>query len=128
MTISLSKVANIKDFSDPDFLNVFNKYDYLGTKQFPQAVEDVSIQNRKTWEIAMAMYSFDKLGVIKAMQGKGLGRKLLLHGIAYSAQKSHTSIALGVDSGNESGAISLYESVGFEPHVVWSAYRLPELL
>lgn len=70
----------------------------------------------------------DKLGVIKSMQGKGLGRKLLQHGIAYSAQKGHTSIALGVDSGNESGAISLYESVGFEPHVVWSAYRLPELL
>jgi mycothiol synthase len=70
----------------------------------------------------------DKLGVIKSMQGKGLGRKLLQHGIAYSAQKGHTSIALGVDSGNESGAIALYESVGFEPHVVWSAYRLPELL
>ena len=70
----------------------------------------------------------DKLGVIKSMQGKGLGRKLLQHGIAHSAQKRHTSIALGVDSGNESGAIALYESVGFEPHVVWSAYRLPDLL
>lgn len=66
----------------------------------------------------------DNLGVIKSMQGRGLGRLLLLHGIAYSAQKGHTSIALGVDSGNESGAISLYSSVGFEPHVVWSAYRL----
>ena len=70
----------------------------------------------------------DKLGVIKAMQGKGLGRLMLLHGIAHSAQKGHTSIALGVDSGNESGAIALYESVGFEPHVVWSAYRLPTRL
>jgi GNAT superfamily N-acetyltransferase len=70
----------------------------------------------------------DKLGVIKSMQGKGLGRLLLQHGIAHSVQKGHTSIALGVDSGNESGAIALYESVGFEPHVVWSAYRLPDLL
>ena len=70
----------------------------------------------------------DKLGVVKSMQGQGLGRKLLLHGIAHSAQKGHTSIALGVDSGNESGAIALYESVGFEPEVVWSAYRLPDLL
>lgn len=70
----------------------------------------------------------DKLGVIKSMQGKGLGRKLLMHGIAHSAQKGHTSIALGVDSGNESGAIALYESVGFRPEVVWSAYRLPDLL
>ena len=70
----------------------------------------------------------DKLGVIKAMQGKGLGRLVLLHGIAHSAQKGHTSIALGVDSGNESGAIALYESVGFEPHVVWSAYLLPTRL
>lgn len=70
----------------------------------------------------------DKLGVIKSMQGQGLGRLLLQHGIAHSAQKGHTSIALGVDSGNESGAIALYESVGFEPHVVWSAYRLPTRL
>lgn len=70
----------------------------------------------------------DKLGVIKSMQGKGLGRKLLQHGIAHSAQKGHTSIALGVDSGNESGAIALYESVGFEPHVVWSAYRFKDIL
>ena len=70
----------------------------------------------------------DKLGVIKSMQGKGLGRLLLQHGIAHSASKGHTSIALGVDSGNESGAIALYESAGFEPHVVWSAYRLPDLL
>lgn len=70
----------------------------------------------------------DKLGVIKSMRGKGLGRLLLLHGIAHSAQKGHTSIALGVDSGNESGAIALYESVGFEPNVVWSAHRLPDRL
>ena len=70
----------------------------------------------------------DKLGVIKEMQGKGLGRLLLEHGIAYSAKKGHSSIALGVDSGNESGAISLYQSVGFEPHVVWSAHRFPALL
>ncbi len=70
----------------------------------------------------------DKLGVIKSMQGKGLGRLLLSHGIAHSVQKGFTSIALGVDSGNESGAIELYESLGFEPEVVWSAYRLPDLL
>lgn len=69
-----------------------------------------------------------KLGVLKSVQGKGLGRKLLMHGIAHSAQKGHTSIALGVDSGNKSGAIALYESVGFRPEVVWSAYRLPDLL
>lgn len=70
----------------------------------------------------------DKLGVIKSMQGQGLGRLLLQHGIAHSVQKGYTSIALGVDSGNESGAIALYESVGFKPEVVWSAFRLPDLL
>lgn len=64
MTISLSKVANIKDFNDAEFREIFSKYNYLGTKQFPQAADDVKLQNRKTWEIAMAMYSFDKLGVI----------------------------------------------------------------
>jgi mycothiol synthase len=70
----------------------------------------------------------DKLGVIKSMQGQGLGRLLLQHGIAHSVQKGFTSIALGVDSGNESGAIALYESVGFKTEVAWSAYRLPDFL
>lgn len=70
----------------------------------------------------------DKLGVIKSLQGQGLGRLLLGHGIAHSAQKGHKSIALGVDSGNESGAIALYESFGFKSEVVWSAFRFPELL
>jgi len=66
MTISLSKVAHIADFKDPDLLDTFKKYNYLGTKQFPQSIDDVSLQNRKTWEIAMAMHSFDKLGIINS--------------------------------------------------------------
>lgn len=64
MPISLSKVVNIRDFSDSEFIDIIRKYDFLGTKQFPEALDDVSRQNRKTWEIAMAMFSFDKLGVI----------------------------------------------------------------
>ena len=78
MTISLCKVANINDFNDPEFRAIFEKYNYLGTKQFPEAANNVMLQNRKTWEIAMAMYSFDKLGVItenSEMLGVGVAKE-----------------------------------------------------
>jgi SAM-dependent methyltransferase len=66
MKISLCKVANINDFDNEDLLKTFKKYNYLGTKQFPQAIDDVELKNRKTWEIIMAMHSFDKMGIINS--------------------------------------------------------------
>lgn len=69
----------------------------------------------------------DKLGVVPELQGKGLGRLLLQWGIAYSASLGHSTISLGVDSGNESGALKLYDSVGFRTLVSYVAYLLPAL-
>jgi len=69
----------------------------------------------------------DKLGVVPDMQGRGLGRLLLEWGIAYSASLGHSTISLGVDSGNESGALKLYDSVGFRTLVSYVAYLLPAL-
>lgn len=62
MTISLSKVAHIDDFSDEDFENIFNKYNLSEISTFPNAKP--SILNRKTWEIGMALISFEKLGIM----------------------------------------------------------------
>ncbi len=73
MTISLSKVANIKDFDDPDFIAVCQENNYLGTKQFPHAMDGVELKNRKTWEIAMAMLSFKKMGVLDNPNAEVLG-------------------------------------------------------
>jgi ribosomal protein S18 acetylase RimI-like enzyme len=64
----------------------------------------------------------DKLGVLAKFRGLGLGKLLLQWGIAHAAQKGYKSIGLGVDTGNESGALQLYENQGFRPTVVWRGY------
>jgi hypothetical protein len=41
---------------------------------------------------------------------------------AHAAEKGYKSVGLGVDTGNESGALQLYENQGFRPTVVWRGY------
>lgn len=64
----------------------------------------------------------DKLGVIEQYRGRGYGELLLRMGVAYSAALGNSSVGLGVDSGNESGALDLYRKVGFEVNLGWAAY------
>jgi mycothiol synthase len=49
-----------------------------------------------------------------ATRGHGLGRALLTAGLAFLQAQGATSVALGVDGGNEA-AVQLYRSVGFTP-------------
>jgi len=69
----------------------------------------------------------DKLGVLENYRGKGFGRLLLAWGTAHAAQKGYRTIGLGADTGNESGALELYFSSGFEVALSWRAYQLPSL-
>lgn len=64
----------------------------------------------------------DKLGVLEKFRGQGLGKLLLQWGISYAAEKGYKSVGLGADTGNESGALQLYENQGFRPTVVWRGY------
>lgn len=57
----------------------------------------------------------DLLGVRHAFQHRGFGELLLRWAFAYSASRGFTDIDLSVDTGNESGALALYERVGFGP-------------
>lgn len=59
------------------------------------------------------------LGVAKSKQGFGYGEELLRAGIAYASNRGYSSVELAVDSGNESGALKLYEKVGFEIIAAW---------
>lgn len=59
------------------------------------------------------------LGVKHSHHGLGIGEALLQTGIAYSATKGYTTVELNVDTGNESGALRLYEKVGFKPESSW---------
>jgi len=65
----------------------------------------------------------DVLGVAHKFQGKGLGQVLLQHGINHSVEQGREFIELNVDSGNESGALRLYEKLGFRPNSSWEQYE-----
>lgn len=65
------------------------------------------------------------LGVTHLHQGKGIGEALLRTGIAYYERRGFTSVELNVDTGNESGALRLYEKVGFKAESSWIQMSKP---
>ncbi|MGH8866929.1 MAG: GNAT family N-acetyltransferase [Actinomycetes bacterium] len=64
------------------------------------------------------------LGVMPAYRGRGLGRLLLRHAMADMARRGRTQVGLGVDTKNETGALALYESLGFAPVYAADVWRL----
>ena len=65
------------------------------------------------------------LAVALECQGLGIGEALLQTGISYSATKGYSTVELTVDTGNESGALKLYEKVGFKPESSWIQMHRP---
>jgi ribosomal protein S18 acetylase RimI-like enzyme len=59
------------------------------------------------------------LGVGHDDVGRGYGEALLRHGISYCASRGFDSGERGVDTANESGALRLYEKVGFRAESSW---------
>lgn len=59
------------------------------------------------------------IGVVPEARGRGVGEALLRQGIAYCAKKGFSGVELNVDTGNESGALRLYEKVGFATESSW---------
>lgn len=55
----------------------------------------------------------NSLGVVPAWRGRGLGRALLVESLRRLRAAGMTEAVLGVDAGNATGALRLYESVGF---------------
>jgi ribosomal protein S18 acetylase RimI-like enzyme len=65
----------------------------------------------------------DLIGVSHNFQGQGLGQLLLQHAINFSIDQGREFIELNVDTGNESGALKLYEKLGFKPNSSWVQYE-----
>jgi ribosomal protein S18 acetylase RimI-like enzyme len=65
----------------------------------------------------------DLIGVAHQFQGLGLGQLLLQHAINFSVDQGREFIELNVDTGNESGALKLYEKLGFKPNSSWVQYE-----
>ena len=69
--------------------------------------------------------SISILGVALEYQGLGIGEALLQTGISHSAAKGYSSLELNVDTGNETGALKLYEKVGLKPESSWIQLHRP---
>lgn len=64
------------------------------------------------------------LGVERDARGRGIARTLLLSSFAHMRERGRVAALLSVDTGNATGAMRLYASVGMEPVVVIDAWRL----
>lgn len=62
------------------------------------------------------------IGVAHAHQGNGYGELLLSIGLEHSRKRGYSQVELQVDSENESGALRLYEKMGFKLLTTWIQY------
>lgn len=65
------------------------------------------------------------IGIAKSHRGRGLGEFLLRHACAYTASKGYEQLELTVDTGNETGALRLYEKAGFTARSSWQQLGRP---
>jgi mycothiol synthase len=72
---------------------------------------------------------FGQIGVVPAARGRGLSKAVIIEALHVAAAHDCRTAGLEVDSENVTGALGLYESLGFSTHrtqVSWSR-RLPPL-
>jgi mycothiol synthase len=65
----------------------------------------------------------DVLGTRRGYRQIGLGRAMLVAGMHYLKAQGVDTAVLGVDAENPTGALRLYESVGFGKQSTWVTYR-----
>ena len=65
------------------------------------------------------------LGTRRSHRGRGLARAALAKVLTGAAHSGYQRAGLGVDADNPTGALGLYESLGFSVHSKWVTYRLP---
>jgi mycothiol synthase len=66
-----------------------------------------------------------QVGTRRAYRGRGLARATIAKVLAEAAQAGYQRAALGVDADNPTGALGLYERLGFTTHNKFVSYRLP---
>jgi len=67
----------------------------------------------------------EEISVRRPWRKRGLARALLVRSLRAIQERGMQEAALGVDTENLSGALRLYEGVGFRPVKRWTTYRKP---
>lgn len=84
----------------------------------PLAVMGLNKENSEGEEVIF----IDGLGVLKAYQGKGIGRNLIRWGIDYAKQNGFKRVMLSVNAENEKAA-ELYFNEGFKKSALYICYH-----
>ena len=66
-----------------------------------------------------------QIGTRRPWRGRGVASALLTRALVVYAAAGHQRAALGVDTGNPTGALGLYERAGFTPTECWTSYARP---
>jgi mycothiol synthase len=66
-----------------------------------------------------------QVGTRRAYRGRGLARATIAKVLAEGAQAGYQRAGLGVDADNPTGALGLYENLGFTTHKKFTDYALP---
>jgi ribosomal protein S18 acetylase RimI-like enzyme len=82
---------------------------------YPEENEELGI--RRGW--------LDSVFTRRAWRRRGLARSLIVRSLHLLRERGMEIAALGVDADNPSGALGLYESVGFAPTERFTAWRRP---
>jgi mycothiol synthase len=69
----------------------------------------------------------EEISVRRPWRRRGLARALLVQSLHAVRARGMHEAALGVDAQNPTGALRLYESVGFRAVKIWTTYRKPML-
>jgi ribosomal protein S18 acetylase RimI-like enzyme len=71
---------------------------------------------------------FGQIGVLPHARGQGLATALIVQALRVAAERDCQTAGLQVDGGNVTGALGLYESLGFttaRTEVSWSRHLPP---
>ena len=75
--------------------------------------------------LGVAVGWLDSVSVRRPWRGRGVASALIAASLRTLRERDMTVAALGVDSENPSGALRLYERLGFRRHRTWVALRKP---
>ena len=76
-------------------------------------------------ELGLDIGWLDHVSVRRPWRRRGLAGALIARSLAVLRDRGMTLGALGVDADNPTGALGLYERLGFTPHQTWVTYRKP---
>jgi mycothiol synthase len=101
------------DWFDGDYFDPTLAFLGLDAPGRPVGICMCTIYPERNERLGRELGVVDVLGVLVDHRGRGLGRALLLEGMRALRRRGCTHLTLGVDSENPTGALRLYESVGF---------------